>query len=128
MFMRRARAIAFAVALALVVTKPARADVTVSFAMSAFGVPATTSALQTVEPSHFVYMPVIGPWIDIGRDRSSATSALILDGVCQDLVALTFMSVVVALRAAPLALRIGWRVVPWFPQSGGGGLSIKAVF
>ncbi|HEX4513064.1 MAG TPA: hypothetical protein VGH87_22545 [Polyangiaceae bacterium] len=126
--MRRARAIAFAVALALVPTKPARADLVQTFTVSPFGVPAAMAALQTVEPTHFIYMPVLGPWIDIGRDRNAATSALILDGVCQDLVAMTFLSVVVTLRAPPVALRLGWRVVPWFPQSGGGGLSVKAVF
>jgi hypothetical protein len=90
-----------------------------------FGVPALTSATQAVDLPHFLYVPVIGPWLDIGR-LGLAQGNLVFDGLCQDLVGVAFVVGMFATRRTEHL--IAWSVLPWFPQSGGGGLSLKATF
>ena len=122
--MPRANAIAFAVAAMLfAMARSARADVTQGTAMLQFGVPAPIAAFA-LDPAHFVYVPVLGPWLDIAR--APATSALVVDGVFQDCVAFAFVATFVA--QTDVVSAVTWTVTPWFPQSGGGGLSLRAKF
>jgi hypothetical protein len=86
----------------------------------------TASASQAVDPSHFVYIPVIGPWLDLGK-LGPAPGSLVFDGLCQDFVALTFVAGALS-RGEPAVHSPPWRVLPWFPRSGGGGLSLSASF
>ncbi|HEY1954438.1 MAG TPA: hypothetical protein VGH28_02480 [Polyangiaceae bacterium] len=81
------------------------------------------TASLVVESSRFVYVPVIGSWLDIGKFGPQAS--LVFDGICQDLVGLFFLSRALERPGVPAAV---WRITPWFPQSGGGGLSIRATF
>jgi hypothetical protein len=122
--MPKAHAIAFAVAAVLFAkARLASADPTLPPATLVFGVPMTTVAVQTVEQAHYVYLPVLGPWVDIARHE--ATSALVADGILQDIAAFSFVAAVGTLGAAPPP---GWRFAPWLPQSGGGGFSFAATF
>ncbi len=94
--------------------------------MFQFGVAPTHTSSQFVDQAHFVYIPAIGPWLEIGR--TGATAALVFDGVCQDAAGLAFFAgVVTAIRRSQPQLT-AWRITPWFPQSGGGGLSLRADF
>jgi hypothetical protein len=113
------------VAATMLVAHTARADVSESAPLAAFGLFQPHATWQAdVETPRFTYMPVIGSWIDIGRP-GTPHGDLVLDGLCQDLVAFIFVSNVVTHGGPEAPI---WRVLPWFPPSGGGGLSIKATF
>ena len=117
----RKLALACAVALAIVHTRVVRADPILAATVLQFGV-SVTSALQSELP-RFVYMPVIGPWVDLGR-TGVVQGTLVFDGLCQDVVGLAFVVRMFSLHERPPP----WRVLPWFPQSGGGGLSLRGTF
>ena len=118
----RTTAVLCAVALGATLATGARADATDEVSLVAFGQEAQTATL-VVESSHFVYLPVIGSWLDVGRVGPEAS--LVLDGICQDVVGLFLLSRVLERLGALAAV---WRIAPWFPSSGGGGISVRATF
>lgn len=117
-----------AFALAVASEHVAAADMHNAPDLFQFGVAPTNASSRSIDEAHFVYIPVIGPWMDIGK--FGATASLVFDGVCQDIVGLAFMTKMLATRGGPepRPLTSAWNVTPWFPVSGGGGLSLKATF
>jgi hypothetical protein len=116
-------ALACAMAFVATHTRVVKADLLPVGIMMQFGVPALTNATQTVDLPHFIYVPVIGSWLDITRP-GAVQGSMVFDGLCQDFVGIAFLLGVLARHEPPSP----WHVLPWFPQSGGGGLSVQATF
>ncbi len=113
----------FTLAFACVALALAR-DASADPVASPLGVPALMQATQDVDLAHYVYLPVLGSWIAVGRP-GIASGALVFDGLCQNVVDLVFLAGVLR---EPMLAEAAWRVLPWFPQSGGGGVSLQATF
>ncbi len=123
--MRAIRGFVCAVAVCVTLARAANADVVGSAAMLEFGQLAGTASLVT-DLSRFVYIPVIGSWLDVGK-LGAPQGGLVLDALCQDIVGLIFMTTAFDRHDAPVHVAT-WSFAPWFPQSGGGGLSLRATF
>ncbi len=100
-------------------TTRARRGVVVAIALSTLTTLAHADAVvlgssAAMDPAHFTCVPILGPWLDIGR-LGPLTSALVVDGIMQDLVAVTVVA-----RLFSHTLTSTWHVAPWFPRSGGG--------
>jgi len=107
------------------IARAARADAISAGAFLDFGQPARTASLVT-ESTRFVYIPVIGSWLDVGK-LGAPPGDVVLDGLCQDIVGLIFVTSALERRNTQPAVPT-WSIAPWFPQSGGGGLSVRATF
>ena len=96
------------VALVLVLAPSASADL---------AQPDAVISTAAIDPAHFTNVPIFGPWIDISRiDRVSVSwSALVVDGLLQDVVGITLVARFFT-RVSPSP----WTVAPWFPRSGAG--------
>jgi hypothetical protein len=118
----RKSAVAFATACC-VYARIAGADLVTAGNILQFGIPARMSATEAIDVPHFVYIPGVGPWLDMAHG-GSVRGSMVFDGLCQVTVALTFAMHMFRHHAAATL----WHVLPWFPQSGGGGLSLMASF